>query len=461
MANILYRGSTPSVANASSGGVSRPLTNEEIDKNFYALNTSKLESGDPTLSTVTTNGSSTSVSITLSGTNNRIRNITGVETNPLIIKTSDISNILANSPKIYLRTGNNSSTAGTIVIAPGTTTPASGSQTSIGGNVVIQGGYAKGIATNTRQGGDVFIDGGQYLRISGDTTSILDGRVYIGTKTGSASDVSEDLIETSGATRTIFIGHAAEGVIPESVTSISGVLNPLGRTEFDEYARFSSKPLYFGDQLIAGTAGALYKSSLDEFNIAWGVKNPSAASVTSTQSDVYSTRIVTGLWAGMNGHLFKFQRNTDDTNFVNATITFNNWVDVFTLTNEGDAEIQNNIAAGGNIYALGDVISYYTSDETLKTNIVKIDSALSKVNSLDGITFNWNEHAREKFQKDINVREAGVKAQQVQAILPEVVKTRADGTLAVNYEQMVPLLIEAIKELTSQVKDLQSQLNNK
>jgi len=98
-----------------------------------------------------------------------------------------------------------------------------------------------------------------------------------------------------------------------------------------------------------------------------------------------------------------------------------------------------------NLYVTGDVTAFYSSDVTLKTNINKIDNALDRVNKLRGVTFDWNELAEEKYSKV--GREAGVIAQEVEAVLPEVVTTREDGTKAVRYEKLVPLLIEAIKEL--------------
>ena len=55
----------------------------------------------------------------------------------------------------------------------------------------------------------------------------------------------------------------------------------------------------------------------------------------------------------------------------------------------------------------------------------------------------------------------GVIAQEVKKVIPEIVTTRDSGYMAVKYEKMVPLLIEAIKELTNKVKDLEDQLNNK
>ena len=98
-----------------------------------------------------------------------------------------------------------------------------------------------------------------------------------------------------------------------------------------------------------------------------------------------------------------------------------------------------------------DITAYYTSDERLKTQIKKIDNALAKTLSLDGVTFNWNDLA---IGKDTTERESGVLAQQVILALPEAVAERENGYLAVRYEKLVPLLIEAIKELKAEVDAL-------
>ena len=113
-----------------------------------------------------------------------------------------------------------------------------------------------------------------------------------------------------------------------------------------------------------------------------------------------------------------------------------------------EAPGSNSIAVKGGITAEGDITAYYTSDSRLKTKIESITGALDKVSKLDGITFNWNEQAD---GKDQTRREAGIIAQQIQEVLPEAVAERENGMLAVRYEQIVPLLIEAIKELKAEV----------
>jgi hypothetical protein len=101
----------------------------------------------------------------------------------------------------------------------------------------------------------------------------------------------------------------------------------------------------------------------------------------------------------------------------------------------------------GNLVVSGDVISNFTpSDINLKTNIEVIPDALSKVLKLDGITFDWKDGVSH------SGKSIGVIAQQVESILPEAVHTRTDGYKGVDYIKIIPVLIEAIKELSKKVK---------
>jgi hypothetical protein len=113
-----------------------------------------------------------------------------------------------------------------------------------------------------------------------------------------------------------------------------------------------------------------------------------------------------------------------------------------------------NFTLTGAFTATGDITAFGTSDERLKTNILVIDNALDKINKISGYTFNWNELAEDK---DQTLREAGVLAQEVEEVLPEVTTTREDGYKAVRYEKLVPLLIEAIKELSEKVERLERE----
>lgn len=108
-------------------------------------------------------------------------------------------------------------------------------------------------------------------------------------------------------------------------------------------------------------------------------------------------------------------------------------------------------ATQGRIDASNDIVAYSTSDIRLKDNIKSIDKALDKVNKIQGIEFDWIE--KEEIHGNSG-HDVGVIAQEIEKVLPEVVDTRDNGYKAVKYEKLVPLLIEAIKDLSRQVDGL-------
>ena len=124
------------------------------------------------------------------------------------------------------------------------------------------------------------------------------------------------------------------------------------------------------------------------------------------------------------------------------------------------------ISVTGDISATGDIISG-ASDERLKENIEPINNAIEKVKQIKGVTFDWINNIEEIVGTQWNSeRHAGVFAQDVQKVLPEVVqnapfdlddnKKSKSGKdyLTVKYEHLVPLLIEAIKEQQKQIDKL-------
>jgi hypothetical protein len=111
--------------------------------------------------------------------------------------------------------------------------------------------------------------------------------------------------------------------------------------------------------------------------------------------------------------------------------------------------------ASGEIRATGDITAYYSSDKRLKENIQPIVNALSKVESINGNTYDWKEGFEEIHSHKGS--DLGVIAQEVQSVLPDVVVERDNGYLAVDYIKLVPVLIEAIKELSAKVKELEKK----
>ena len=121
--------------------------------------------------------------------------------------------------------------------------------------------------------------------------------------------------------------------------------------------------------------------------------------------------------------------------FQNSSLT-----DVFTIQDNGD------------VRATGDITAYYSSDKNLKTNIKNISNPIEKIKQIGGYEFDW------KLESEKTGYDVGVIAQEIEAILPEVVTTRDNGYKAVRYEKIIPLLIEAIKEQQQQIDDLKSKL---
>ena len=109
----------------------------------------------------------------------------------------------------------------------------------------------------------------------------------------------------------------------------------------------------------------------------------------------------------------------------------------------------------GEIRATNDITAFYSSDIRLKENIQPIQNALEKVESISGNTYDWKEGYDEIHSHKGN--DIGVIAQEIEEILPQIVTNRDNGYKAVQYEKIVPLLIEAIKELSAKIKRLENK----
>ena len=113
---------------------------------------------------------------------------------------------------------------------------------------------------------------------------------------------------------------------------------------------------------------------------------------------------------------------------------------------------------GDSIRVAGDIVAYY-SDERLKDRKGNIENALDKVLSLNGFYYEPNETAQALgYKKKLEV---GVSAQEVQAILPEIIKDAPIGGdyKTLDYGRLTPLLIEAIKEQQTQIDELKELVN--
>ena len=136
---------------------------------------------------------------------------------------------------------------------------------------------------------------------------------------------------------------------------------------------------------------------------------------------------------------------SDDSSYRQIVFT-NNSSSVMKCNDDGRLQVR---PSDGALRVKGDITAFYSSDSRLKNNILPIANALDKVSLISGNTFKWNE-------KTLNEgEEVGVIAQEIESLgLPNIVTTRDNGYKAVRYEKLIPLLIEAIKELKNEIDDL-------
>jgi hypothetical protein len=106
----------------------------------------------------------------------------------------------------------------------------------------------------------------------------------------------------------------------------------------------------------------------------------------------------------------------------------------------------------GRIDAANDVVAFSTSDIRLKENIKPIENALEKISKISGNTYDWRVELKDVHGYEGN--DVGVIAQEVEAVLPQLVQDRDNGYKAVKYDKLVALLIEGIKEQQTQIHSL-------
>ena len=118
-------------------------------------------------------------------------------------------------------------------------------------------------------------------------------------------------------------------------------------------------------------------------------------------------------------------------------------------------DLDTSTTGGGDLTVKGDVIAYGSpSDKKYKENIKPIESALDKAMQLQGVTFDWKDS-----ESILEIKEdIGFIAQDVQEVLPELVRDNGKGNLSLRYQGITPILLEAIKELKAEIEELKKQI---
>ena len=219
-----------------------------------------------------------------------------------------------------------------------------------------------------------------------------------------------------------------------------------------------------GGDIVLGGTGRIQgidtvSASTDAANKAY-VDNTAAALVTGVTAGAgldgggTSGTVSLSIEPDLRGETWLIGRNTSDYYYSNTT--YHDWF----LDGNRDMRLETD----GDLHVDGDVIAYSTttSDRRLKDNIKTIDNALDKVEQLRGVEYDWNKGSR-KGQHEI-----GLIAQEVEEVFPFLVKEKVKTTgdfqdddtayKSVDYEKLVGVLIESVKELSAKVKTLEAKL---
>jgi hypothetical protein len=290
---------------------------------------------------------------------------------------------------------NSSTTIGTTAIALGASSTTLAGLTSVTSTAFVGAltGNASTVTTNANLTGNVTSVGNATTIASGVVTSdmIVDGTIVNGDINASAA-----IVDTKLAT------IATAGKVSNSATTATNANTANAIVARDASGNFS-----------AGTITATLTGNVTG-NVTGNTSGTAATVTTAAQTAITSVGTLTSLTVS------------------GATAT-----GALTVT--------------GAVTATGDITAYYTSDKRHKNNIQTIPNALEKVTKLNGVTWEWNDDVNEVTK---STPKTGLIAQEVQEVLPEVVKTRDDGFLALDYSKMMGLMVEAIKEQQTQIHSL-------
>jgi hypothetical protein len=360
----------------------------------------------------------------------------GTSTNASLIwdETADVwkAGLAAAEVELVTLTGTQTLTNKTLtsptMTAPALGTPASGTMTNVTGTA--SGLTAGNVTTNANLTGNVTSVGNATTIASGVVTSamIVDGTIVNGDISASAAIVDTKLA-------TISTG----GKVSNSATTATNANTASAIVARDASGNFSAGTI---TATLTGAASSVANTLTIGSGLGGSSYNGSAA-VTITNTGVTSNVAGTGITvSGATGAV---------TISIPQAITTSSNVQ-FGGVGVGTA------GASNEVRATGEVTAFYSSDARLKENVTPITNALEKLSQIRGVEFDWTQsHIDSRGGEDgyfVRRHDVGVIAQEVEAVLPEVVADREDGFKAVKYEKLVPLLIEAIKELKAEVAEL-------
>jgi hypothetical protein len=218
---------------------------------------------------------------------------------------------------------------------------------------------------------------------------------------------------------------------------------------------FGALQTYYGASVAAGTL------RLQPSAGSVGIGTTSAGYKLDVSGDIRGTGnllISTGNTTG-GGIILADDGDIVDLNDAYCSMRFSYGVRIFSANRGGSAVIK--LGNGGDIIASADITAYGSpSDINLKENIKPLDNSLSKILKLQGVTFDWKEDSETRQYTNLK-EDIGFIAQQVQEVVPDLVRKNDNGLLSLRDKGITALLVEAIKEQQKQIDELKYLLQNK
>ena len=170
--------------------------------------------------------------------------------------------------------------------------------------------------------------------------------------------------------------------------------------------------------------------------------------INSTTNEALKVDGLEAIWLGQNASLQNYFS-------WGYGALYNYFADRITIGNAG-YNSSYMLYVNGSAYA---TVNWASSDKRFKKDVTGIDNALDKISSIDGVKYSWrqDEFPDKGFSEG---QHYGVIAQDLEKVIPEAVSTDSEGYKAVSYNDLVPILIEAIKELKSENESLKNRLEN-
>lgn len=300
-------------------------------------------------------------------------------------------------------------------------------------------------------------DDGKVYVITGTDPSVIGGWTALTYPVASAANLSY-----TSSTRLIGISGGTGATLPEvTAAGDSGLMTGADKTKLDgiasgaEVNAVTSVNGQTGAVTVSGSTDLSYTASTRELASSTGTNATLPEVVAAGDSGLMTGADKTKL-DGIASGATNVTNNNQLTNgagyLPQITTTYNGTYNIPIITG---GNLYPNPSGGGvtitgssgSLTASGNVTAY--SDINLKENIEVIPNALTKLSEIRGVTYD---------RKDlVGRRQAGVIAQEVEAVLPEVVMTNEEGIKSVAYGNLVGLLIEAVKELKAEVETLKQE----